>query len=691
MRVGAGDMASLITAICTWILALGWMPCLTRADPPLVSIDSFIETDFDLLMGAREEDGLLLRRLSLDLRTVVPTLKELDEFLADKSDDRWTRWVDRFLDDPLHGERMVEWLDKTLMQRRPHKHVDRAKWLAYLRQVVDDRKPIDTVLKGMITSVWWNASERAAQRFFLDREGDPNGLSRDIGRVFFGRDMQCAQCHDHPQIDDYLQIDYHGLLAFFSPSALVEAQYKDDKGAAQKMHVYVERASGDAPFESVFDKGVMFRTGARIPGGTERIESFQMPDHRYRVTPLADAYEGVPLPPNLSRRQALVDELAGSHRDLSRNWANRIWAMMLGRGIVHPLDMHHADNPPTNPKLLDALASELVASGFNLRSLIRQIALSQTYQRAGRMPIESRLRHGGVIDLPMEKLQALTLEVRTCKQGIDATLAALSEAADEAKQAMDKAKNEWRSIQKERVAVRSEMDKAEAKFNEVKKKLDDSNNNLGKATKLRDDIVARIKLLEDAASNLEKARRLTPGEDPELAPAIYTATTKAESAKASLPESEKKVVDSTAARDALAASLETERPPLVEIARRMEPIEQNLHSADGVYAADRDRWRQSQSEFVRVQLKLASLNRVQAWLDASRSAIEAESKLDGSKQLVVTHQEGIAKHSMNLSVVQRELAKASSIQIAIESKRRVSMDMIQSQASEMETLQSTLT
>ena len=65
--------------------------------------------------------------------------------------------------------------------------------------------------------------DRAA-RFALDRGSDPNMLTRDIGRIFFGRDMQCAQCHDHPIVSDYLQSDYQGLFAFVQPTFTVAAK-----------------------------------------------------------------------------------------------------------------------------------------------------------------------------------------------------------------------------------------------------------------------------------------------------------------------------------------------------------------------------------------------------------------------------------------------------------------------------------
>ena len=79
------------------------------------------------------EEGLFLRRLSLDLRNVVPTDSELKSYLTDVDPEKRTKWIDRFLHDPLYYERMVTWLDLTLMERRPATNVDRQLWIQWLR------------------------------------------------------------------------------------------------------------------------------------------------------------------------------------------------------------------------------------------------------------------------------------------------------------------------------------------------------------------------------------------------------------------------------------------------------------------------------------------------------------------------------------------------------------------------------
>jgi len=69
-----------------------------------------------------------------------------------------------------------------------------------------------------------------------------------------------------------------------------------------------------------------------------------------------------------------------------RNAANRLWALLLGRGLVHPLDMDHPANPPSHPELLNLLADDLAAHRFDVRYFLRELALSQVYQRSSELP-----------------------------------------------------------------------------------------------------------------------------------------------------------------------------------------------------------------------------------------------------------------------------------------------------------------
>src|SRR5262249_42091519 len=100
--------------------------------------------------------------------------------------------------------------------------------------------------------------------------------------------------------------------------------------------------------------------------------------------PVADRVHSIP---RQSRRAQLAPMLAsGSVPEFNRNIVNRLWALMMGRGLVHPLDLHHGDNPPSHPELLDLLANEFVASGFDVKNFLRELALPRTYARSSEPP-----------------------------------------------------------------------------------------------------------------------------------------------------------------------------------------------------------------------------------------------------------------------------------------------------------------
>jgi hypothetical protein len=217
---------------------------------------------------------------------------------------------------------------------------------------------------------------RGPAKFYLDRGGEPHVITKDISRLFLGMNLQCAQCHDHPLVDAYKQDHYYGLFAFFSRSYLF-----NDK--AKKFTVYAEKADGKVSFASVFVPKVTKETAPRLPGLPPLTEPMIEKGKEYTVAPTKDQ----PGRPAFSRRTKLPELLASANNlQFKRAAANRLWCLMMGRGIVHPVDFDHPGNPPSHPKLLALLAEEFAAMKFDLRAFLRQIALSRTYQRSSQMP-----------------------------------------------------------------------------------------------------------------------------------------------------------------------------------------------------------------------------------------------------------------------------------------------------------------
>ena len=319
------------------------------------------------------DDAEFLRRVWLDLNGTVPPAAEARAFLADTSAGKRRALVDRLLADPAYARRMAEHFDVVFMERRRDAKVPRAAWEEYLRAAFAANTAYDRLVRDLLSADGADPKARAAAKFFLDRNMEPDVVVRDLGRVFLGRDLRCAQCHDHPLVDDYKQEHYHGLLAFVSRSFLFP-------NAEAPAAVLAEKADGEVNFVSVFDaKKAQKKTGPRLPGG-EPVADPPLPKGKeYTVAPA----NGVKPVPAYSRRAQLAGRLTSPDNPaFARTAVNRVWAMMLGRGLVHPLDLDHPGNPPSHPELLDLLAAEFVAHGYDVKWLVREIALSRTYQQS---------------------------------------------------------------------------------------------------------------------------------------------------------------------------------------------------------------------------------------------------------------------------------------------------------------------
>jgi hypothetical protein len=355
-------------------------PAVARdVEPPLWQrIDAAIQAAHDGPWAEPSGDGEFLRRVYLDLTGNVPSVDAARRFLDDTAADKRALLIDQLLDSPAYARHMQQVFDVMWIERRADKHVPSDQWREYLRDAFAENKPYHQLVSEILAADGVEPTTRAPAKFYLDRDCEPNLVTRDISRMFFGMDLQCAQCHDHPLISDYLQRDYYGLFAFVSRSYVFE-----DKKAKQS--VVAEKAEGDVTYKSVFDPDAGGSALPHLPGG-EPIEEPQFEkDQAYEVAPA----DGVRPVPKYSRRAQLAQRvLAGGDDAFNKNIVNRMWAQMMGRGLVEPLGEHHAENPASHPELLERLGQQFAASGYDLKSLLRQLALSQTYQRSSRLADE---------------------------------------------------------------------------------------------------------------------------------------------------------------------------------------------------------------------------------------------------------------------------------------------------------------
>ena len=435
------------------------------------------------------DDADFLRRVSIDLTGMPPSPDELREFLADPFADKRDRAIERLLESPLFARQLATVFDVMLMERRPFQNVSAEEWQKYLLNAFQENKPLNLLFKEILSADGSDPKLRAASRFYLDRGSEPNLITRDVGRIVFGRDMQCAQCHNHPLIEDYQQSDYHGLLAFFSSSyPLVKKEGGKDKT------FFAEKAGEDLTFDSVFVKNDKHLTGPRIIGAGEMVVPVFPPGEEYKVKP-ADTI--MPVPKFRKREELASIVTCGTSRSFNENIANRLWAMMMGRGLVHPVDLQHPANPPVHPELLTLLGDELVAMKFNAKSFLRELALSQSYQRP--------------IDLPEDRSKNAS-EIASMLAELNTHTPALTDASTAARKIYDDAIKAWYAAEDKLVPVAAERDQATAKHTAAANKQ-------AEAQKAADLIVKQIgekqdlaKILNEAASKTQDVAKKLPAE-----------------------------------------------------------------------------------------------------------------------------------------------------------------------------------
>jgi hypothetical protein len=420
---------SAALVLATALLAL----CSARGDesaPPMPTetplherIDALIEAAAVGPLNPPASDADFLRRVSLDLTGVIPTATEARAFLSDESPDKRAKLIEQLLASPHYARHMAQTFDVMLIERRADKAIKVTDWEEYLRLSFAANKPLDQLYRELIVAD--GATEPvAAARFLMNRDCEPNAVTRDLGRMYFGMDLQCAQCHDHPLVEDYFQADYYGLYAFVLRSSLFTDR-------AKKTTLIAEKGEGEANYKSVFTDDSADRVTPRLPKGlTVSLEPTFAKGQEYVVAPAAN----VRPVPKYSRRSQLAELLKESH-EFRRNLANRLWAQMLGRGIVHPVDFHHPDNPPSHPELLALLADELAQRNFDARSLLREIALSRVYQRSCDAPDPAKLNLPPAAD-EIARLEAkrgeLSAKIDERKTAVEAVVAERKEVLDQA-------------------------------------------------------------------------------------------------------------------------------------------------------------------------------------------------------------------------------------------------------------------
>jgi len=303
------------------------------------------------------DDAEFLRRISLDLTGRIPRVTQVREFLADTSSDKRRRLIEALLDDPLYVNHFTHvWRAILLSQASAADLRPLIPYLeAWLRRNVRDNVPYDVMVRSLLTmplgdrltSSSTPAEEPTPLAFYQANELKPENLASAASRIFLGVNLECAQCHNHP-FADWKQDQFWQMAGFF---AGVERLRLDNAMAAAPERI--ERRELTIPGT---DRVVL----ARFLDGSS-------PDWSPATRP----------------REALADwMISRDNQYFARAAVNRLWAHFFGHGIVDPLDEMGGRVAASQPELLDELARQFVASGFDVRFLIRAITSSNAYQHS---------------------------------------------------------------------------------------------------------------------------------------------------------------------------------------------------------------------------------------------------------------------------------------------------------------------
>ena len=327
-------------------------------NPPAVNyIDELV---FDRLQKLRIEpselcdDETFLRRVTLDLVARPPTPQEYQTFMADEGLDKRARKIEELLaTDEFADFWTALWAEQLRILGGNYApdatHVKAANaFYEWIRYQMRAERPLNEFVAEMVVASGSNLSNGPANLYTMlvhKPRFEPKAFAADFSQVFLGIQIQCAECHNHP-FDRWTMNDYYGFVSFFTG---------------------VERKPGVESRE----RRIFYNAAA--PPARHKVDQRPMPARALGAVGPAE-HSGDPRP-------ALAAWLTSPENELfSRNLANRIWAQLLGRGVIEPVDDIRVSNPPVNAPLLDALSEHLVAYQFSLRKLVRDICQSRVYQ-----------------------------------------------------------------------------------------------------------------------------------------------------------------------------------------------------------------------------------------------------------------------------------------------------------------------
>ena len=322
--------------------------------------------------SAPVDDRTWCRRIYLDLAGRIPTAAELEEFLGSRSKTKRVALVDRLLVSDDYAVRMREIWDVLLMGRPKRDNQEERRkqngWWSFLENSFRTNRPWNETVRDFLIARPEKPESKGASWFLYERRNQHQEIAEAVAPVVYGTKIDCAQCHDHPLAREIKQAHYWGLVAAFNRSKNVEGGNAVDEAAIGGFVNFSNLKKESQPAL------IALLTGRNIeevrPSGDQK----EKDDDANYLDPKAK-----PRVPKFSRREVFADAVTRDNPLLAPAFVNRMWSVLLGRGIVHPADEITARNAPSHPELLEWLSNDFAAHQYDTRRLIRGIVLSRVY------------------------------------------------------------------------------------------------------------------------------------------------------------------------------------------------------------------------------------------------------------------------------------------------------------------------
>ncbi len=306
------------------------------------------------------DDAEWLRRIYLDVVGHIPPVEVAEKFLTDRDARKREKLLDSLLDDPAYVRNWTVIWTNLLIGRSDSRDVNRPALQKFLRENFAKNRPWNEMVAEFI-SAEGAFDQNGATNFLLAHLNNQAVPATAItAKIFLGQQIGCTQCHDHP-FNDWKQDAFWSFNSFFQQTKVARVDRSDGTGKmkSQASALETKPVSGPAHFEN--RRGVALVAYPKFAG-----------------TAINEDAE-------TNRRNELAKLMtAGDKPQVAEAFVNRMWDHFFGYGFTRPVDDMGPHNPPSHPELLDHLAREFVASGYDCKQLIRWVCLSHAYQRTSR-------------------------------------------------------------------------------------------------------------------------------------------------------------------------------------------------------------------------------------------------------------------------------------------------------------------